>query len=192
MIRRKQYRVRVEQPIIIEQTDGQDHRLRDFVIAEKKKDIRYISQQLLREEPYTRSHPVVQEFIREVLRPATLEEYDNWMRIYLSYGGAPTHYYDFPFSSNHANMFVATCDFESFPLYGSDCLNILIPQNVKWLGGDAGHTSLLFMDPELDAKYVKHIKDVGSSPSRFIPVYANSLIARRDNHKLLRRDVSST
>ena len=55
-------------------------------------------------------------------------------------------------------FYVATQDFEMIELYGATAMEIIIPENIRFLGGELGHSNLYFM---------KDYKNVGG----WIPFY---------------------
>lgn len=77
-------------------------------------------------------------------KQATVEDYNDWMKAYVRTGDQPTSY------STHGcytdRLFVATSDFRMRPLYGAQSITVIVPKNVEFLGGDLGHSTLLYMD----------------------------------------------
>ena len=98
-------------------------------------------------------------YLKDKSRSATIEEYKKWLHGFIKNGGEPTHSYDRPFDET---IFLATRDFKAYPLFGSQSIGIIVPENVKFLGGELGHSNLYFMDR------FKHRGVTG-----WIPVYNN-------------------
>jgi hypothetical protein len=90
------------------------------------------------------------------LRHATPEDYAAWLLGYLLKGGKPTHYYDYDMPRDE--FYVAEEDFETAPLHGADSINIIVPGDVNWKGGELGHCNLYLM---------KDFKNIGGD----VPVY---------------------
>ena len=83
------------------------------------------------------------EPVRNCLIPATIEDYKNWLGSYLILGGELTHYYDYSFQHVEGDWFCAVRNIEiTAPLYGSDSINIIIPENIKAFSSDLGHIVL--------------------------------------------------
>ena len=85
------------------------------------------------------------------LRPAARSDYERWLTKFLAAGVTPTHYYDYPWGgvSNRGgewlpHWYVAESDFRMLPLCGSAAVQIIVPEGVRCLGGDAGHCNLFF------------------------------------------------
>jgi hypothetical protein len=78
------------------------------------------------------------------LRKASMQDYKAWLNGFLSSGGNPTHYYDYPFT-RWDNFYVALEDLELSPLYGASSINIIVPIGVK-VTGKKGHIGLFFYD----------------------------------------------
>ena len=93
------------------------------------------------------------------LKSARLENYKSWLAEFLKRGGKPTHAYNYEMPLD--NWFVAIEDLEVIPLYGSKSVNIIISKNIKFKGGDLGHSNLYFME---------NGKNIGG----FIPIYTDS------------------
>ena len=82
------------------------------------------------------------------LRPATINEYIDWLIGYLKKGGEITHSYDYPMTRVLEEWFVVEKDFTIRPLYGARSVNLIVPHGVKFLGKkkDLGHSNLYFED----------------------------------------------
>jgi len=79
----------------------------------------------------------------DLLMPATITIYKRWLCAYLNMGGKLTHYYNYTFQHVEDQWFYAISDIKiSAPLYGSDSINIIIPENVRAFGSDLGHIVL--------------------------------------------------
>ena len=78
------------------------------------------------------------------MKRARIEDYTEWLRGYMENGGIPSHVYDYPMPQ--CSFFVASQDFELFPLYGTSSMEIIIPKGIHFLGGERGHTNLYFME----------------------------------------------
>ena len=77
------------------------------------------------------------------LRPAHRSDYEAWLSGYLATGKQSTHHYDYEFA--RVPFFVATKNFVMKPLYGSAGISIIVPSDVRCLGGQLGHCNLYFM-----------------------------------------------
>jgi hypothetical protein len=75
------------------------------------------------------------------LRRANRADYTQWLESFVGAGNTPTHYYSYPFSRWNS-FYVATKDFELAPLYGADSINIIVPDDIKILGGSPGHNNI--------------------------------------------------
>jgi hypothetical protein len=95
-------------------------------------------------------------FEGKILRRATENDYIAWLVGYIRNGGRPTHYYDYKMPLD--NFYVAQEDFIMIPLYGSLSINVIVPENVNFLGGELGHCNIYLM---------KDFKTLGG----WIPVY---------------------
>lgn len=79
------------------------------------------------------------------LRPATVEDYRTWLEGYIKAGKEPTHSYDYLFPKHM--FYVATHDFSTVSLYGSQSVSIIIPRGISVdLSRGKGHTDLFYMD----------------------------------------------
>lgn len=74
---------------------------------------------------------------------APLGLYLEWLRGYFAAGGAPTHYYDYRYSSR---FHVVTGDFTTGGECGAFARAVLVPAGVQHLGGRLGHNNLFFFD----------------------------------------------
>jgi hypothetical protein len=91
-------------------------------------------------------------------RRATDQDYGRWLALFLTDGGCPTHWYDYPMPENFR---VVLSRFELSPLYGASALSLIVPSGCR-LTGICGHTDLFRMDePGL---------------STFVPIYSNTVI----------------
>lgn len=82
--------------------------------------------------------------IRPTMKAASVDNYKQWLKGYMENGGEPTNSYDYPFG--RWDWFVAVTDFRLVKLCGALSKNIIVPEHVKFLGGDKGHCGLYFMD----------------------------------------------
>ena len=78
------------------------------------------------------------------LRHATVDDYKQWLAGYLKRGGRAISYYDRPFDPT--DWYVAEEDFEIVPLYRANAIKIIVPANVRFLGGELGYNELYLMD----------------------------------------------
>lgn len=81
-------------------------------------------------------------------RPATINEYVDWLIGYLKKGGEITLRYNYPMTTVLEKWFVVEKDFAMRPLHGARSVNLIVPQGVKFLGNkeDLGHSNLYFED----------------------------------------------
>ncbi|GAI06623.1 unnamed protein product [marine sediment metagenome] len=102
-----------------------------------------------REEAFVLEHEErlekISKLFRGKLRQARVEDYKNWLAGFLEKGGKPTHCYDYFLESSLDQWRVAFSNFQVIPLFGADALNIIIPNGIKFLGGELGHSTLYFM-----------------------------------------------
>jgi len=97
--------------------------------------------------------------IKHKTRPATREDYVEWLKGHMANGGEPTHVYDYPISRKIKEFGVAHVNLRMpKPLYGANSLSIIFEPGVEFLGGSLGHSQLYFMDG---------FRNVGG----FVPVY---------------------
>lgn len=82
--------------------------------------------------------------ISTMLRPATVEDYDRWMKEFLAAGGTPSHSYGYNLPSE---FYVARGAFDLPPLYGAQSMAVIVPADitVTQMSGP-GHNTLFFMD----------------------------------------------
>lgn len=85
---------------------------------------------------------------KHCLRPATVQDYKDWMDGYVRRGGGVTNFIKFPLegSDEYSRMYVANKDFHLTPLYDGDSVTIIIPRGIKVTGSELGHNTLLFME----------------------------------------------
>lgn len=91
---------------------------------------------------------------------AKKEDYIIWLEGYVKDGNLPTHSYNYPMSRVIDDFFVARDDFEMSPLYGADSISVIVPEGIRFLGGELGHNNLYFMEGH---------KNKGG----FVPVYSD-------------------
>lgn len=83
------------------------------------------------------------------IRPATRQEYADWMRIFKANGGRPGNHRHITFASgnidaaNRTQIYVALRSFEMRRFCGADSFKIIVPRGVT-ISGDRGHCNLLF------------------------------------------------
>src|SRR5581483_6914331 len=75
---------------------------------------------------------------------ASIEQYIDWLNGYIAQGRMPTHYYDYPWQ--RTNFLLALEDFRLGGECGSDARPIIVPSNVRFLGGDLGHNNLYLLE----------------------------------------------
>jgi len=132
--------------------------LADFRAEKLKEDEAF----RLRTKKYMRESKEREDYARNLLRGklvnARVENYVTWLKGYLGNGNLPTHSYDYPMSRVIDEFFFATNDFEISPLFGAKSISIIVPEKVKFLGGELGHNQIYLMD---------EYKNIGG----FVPVY---------------------
>jgi len=114
---------------------------------EHKKDRRWAADHGAEDEAGKMRNVKVRTFkavLRRRLRPAHRKDYEAWLSGYLATGEQSTHHYPYAFSV--AEFYVATEDFVMRELYGSNAISVIVPSDVRWLGGQLGHCNLYFMD----------------------------------------------
>ena len=86
------------------------------------------------------------------LRPATVEDYRQWLNGFLAKGGRISNFYDSPLegSPHIKELWVAKKDFHLARLTGTDSIHVIIPKGVRYLGStkndQLGHNVFLTMD----------------------------------------------
>jgi hypothetical protein len=80
------------------------------------------------------------------LRPASVQEYINWLDGYVKHGGKITHKYNYSFSNAQFETATKSFALASPGLYGSAARNIIVPRSIKAKMYDMGHCNLYFMD----------------------------------------------
>ena len=98
------------------------------------------------------------------LRRGSKRDYMEWLAGYIATGNNPTHSYDYDFPGD---IYVAACDCEVEPLYGSESISIIFPAGIKCLNypdpsrsfNGVGHNNLYFMD--------------GFTSTGFVPIYSD-------------------
>ncbi len=127
-----------------------NNKLKKF-IAKKREEER---------EMYLKTAKGQLEFFMSNMVPATIEDYEEWLKGFIQGSGDPTHYYDYPMDRVVDSFFIAIDDFEIIPLFGSQSISVIVPRGVNFLGGELGHNRLYF---EEDYDYKGNI----------VPVYIN-------------------
>lgn len=83
------------------------------------------------------------EFLPNV-RPATVEDYEKWLKGYLLRGGKISHWYDYEFTGY--DWFVAEKDLVLEPLYGANLVWLIVPESIEVQGADNfGHSGIFYM-----------------------------------------------
>ena len=100
------------------------------------------------------------ELTRNKLVGARIEDYVAWLEGYIKNGNLPTHSNDYPMSRVIGEFFIATNDIEISALYGTSAINIIVPEKVKFLGGELGHNNIYLLDG------YKHL-------GYFVPLYSD-------------------
>lgn len=77
--------------------------------------------------------------------PATFEDYLRWARVYTRQKGKFNRYIHGPWDNKGGRFVVAIQDFTLKGGYGLHSLSIIIPETVKYLGGEVGHCNLYSM-----------------------------------------------
>ncbi len=98
--------------------------------------------------------------IEPKLRPASKGDYEDWLWSYMKKEGQPTNYYDYPFERVAKTMFKAKDDFKMTPLYGAQAIHVIVPEGVKFLGGELGHSTLYFADGHVEGRWVPVYEDM--------------------------------
>jgi hypothetical protein len=79
------------------------------------------------------------------VRVAQPQEYANWLKGWVSQGGAVKYIRNYPMARN-GTWFVALTSIVIEPLYGTDAISIIFPEGVHDAGGDTGHNDLFIYD----------------------------------------------
>lgn len=99
-----------------------------------KRDVRY---------EWHRANKWFKDNLLPCLRRAKPNDYLKWLTGYLQKGGEISHVYLYNMPDR---FYVATGDFDMQPLlYGAQSVSIIIPENIKFNGGNLGHCELYFM-----------------------------------------------
>jgi hypothetical protein len=95
-------------------------------------------------ENYEETEDAKRRELKNEFRKASLHDYTNWLIGFWAKGGKNTHIYDYliPIS----DWYVAKKDFMVLPLYGSNSIEIIVPEGINFLGGELGHNNLFFED----------------------------------------------
>lgn len=98
------------------------------------------------------------------LRPASAEDYQRWLNGYKANGGEISTRYPYPVPTDR--FYVALRDFQlpEQGLHGANYVSIIIPPNVRLLGGAVGHCDLFYEEGFTCA-------DRGAP---FVPAYSNA------------------
>ncbi len=115
-----------------------DGNIEDFVITE------HVEEQVLKSLAQSGNRAAAMHLLSKSLRPATAGDYQQWLEGHGKNGGRVTHAYDYPLPAGE--FYVAVRDFEMYPLTGSSAIKVIVPENVKVLGGELGHSNLFFMN----------------------------------------------
>lgn len=86
------------------------------------------------------------------LRPATVEDYEQWLLAYLEQGGKISHAVAYPFPAER--FYVATADFVLPPLYGASLVHVIVPADIR-VGldpatYDLGHSEIFRYKPRVE------------------------------------------
>ncbi|GAH52097.1 unnamed protein product [marine sediment metagenome] len=119
--------------------------LEEARIAERKRHADAMAKMAKYEKESNERRKEANELLKGKLRQARVKDYKNWLAGFLK-GFKPTHCYDYPMERGLDEWKVALSDFRIVPLFGTDSLNIIIPNGIKFLGGELGHSNLYFMD----------------------------------------------
>ena len=76
-------------------------------------------------------------------RQGTVEDYNRWMEAFVQGDGTPVSYSSG--TMHTSRFFVATKNFRMRPLFGADAIEVIVPEDVKYLGGELAHSTLYFM-----------------------------------------------
>lgn len=77
--------------------------------------------------------------------PALFEDYYRWVKAYTSRGGKFTDFTDTPWSNSGGRFAVARRDFTLSEGYGANRIDVIIPEGIRFMGGDIGHCGLFDM-----------------------------------------------
>jgi hypothetical protein len=117
--------------------------LEDFKREEKREDEAFLLRQRDSEMDSEARKIYARDLLKGKLRRATVDDYKKWLEGYMRSGKKPTHSYDYLMPDN---FYVVLDNFELEALYGSNAIEIIVPKNVRFLGGELGHINLYFMD----------------------------------------------
>jgi len=120
--------------------------LEEVRIAERKRHDNTIAEIAKQDKEHQERLKRADRVFKGKLRQARIEDYRNWLAGFLEKGGKPTHCYDYPMERGLDEWKVALNDFQIVPLFGTESLNIIVPDEIKFLGGEPGHNNLYFMD----------------------------------------------
>jgi hypothetical protein len=112
----------------------------------------------IEKEEGRRYEEVVYDFCGSKLRRATVDDYREWLRGYLQRGGRPTHHLNCSMKKDLKNWYVATEDLQLLPTSTELPINIIVPADKKFLGGELSGMNIYFM---------KGFKNLGG----YVPIY---------------------
>ena len=78
--------------------------------------------------------------------PALFEDYYRWAKAYTLKGGKFTQFIDAPWTNNKGRFAVARRDFTLSGGYGTNRIDVIIPEGIRFMGGDIGHCNLYDMN----------------------------------------------
>ena len=98
--------------------------------------------------------------VRSIARKAIRSDYEDWLVMFFSAGGKPTHYYKYPWGGSGSWYFVPkhmSCDIPA--LWGADSISVIIEK------GAAVRVSTVRSHNEL------YLYPAGTTEKGFIPIY---------------------
>jgi hypothetical protein len=134
-------------------------RVEEFKARERQRDYEWRKQMCEQEEESARRRREFETYILPMLFQASKSDYERWLKGFLAKSNTPTHNYDYNFPAR--SFYVAAANFEIIPLYGSQSINVIVPQGVQVdTSRGLGHNNLYFM------------KDFTAS-NGWIPIYSD-------------------
>jgi hypothetical protein len=92
-------------------------------------------------EQEMKEHEKIRAEIMQHVRPATRQDYHDWLKAYLLDGGKPTDVYDYPFA-RWGDFYVATNNFTLPPLYGALGIHLIVPKGIIVACPNLGHNNI--------------------------------------------------
>ncbi len=108
---------------------------------------------------YIESEQRFKDQVLSNVRPATIDDYKEWLAGYLLHGGKPTHYYNYPFPRD--TFYVAKMGFDLPARYGAGSISVIIPAGIQIHYKQLGHNKLYYLDGwQVEGRWIPVYKDI--------------------------------